>query len=279
MPLTDISSAIADVSEQLTPTERKIAQAVINEPTLLAFGTVTDLADLIGTSRPSIVRFASKLGFDGYPDLQETARTGLAHQVSRPSERVRTDRASGDGDLETLADALGALSGVVDAGKLGEVAPLISDARAVWIVSGETSKASAHVLRSGLGIVRPDVHMLEDHTIGRDLTSAGPADVAILSDFPRYRRSTMVAAQTLRALDVPIIAVTDGPLSPLAALAAVLIEVSVPAVGLFDSSVPSVALAELIVAEVGRINRTAVQDRVDRTEELWRQTATFIDQE
>ena len=59
---TSSSDLIAAVSSDLTPTERRIAEEVLTEPTLLAFGTVPDLANRVGTSRPSIVRFANKLG-------------------------------------------------------------------------------------------------------------------------------------------------------------------------------------------------------------------------
>jgi DNA-binding MurR/RpiR family transcriptional regulator len=86
---------IAAVSSELTPTERRIAEAVLAEPTLLAFGTVSDLADCVGTSRPSIVRFANKLGFQGYTPLQEHVRSDLSQQLSRPSERIRRDDKGG----------------------------------------------------------------------------------------------------------------------------------------------------------------------------------------
>ena len=62
-----LSQLIAAAGDRLTPTERRIAEAVVAEPTLLAFGTVSNLAAAVGTSRPSIVRFATKLGFEGYP--------------------------------------------------------------------------------------------------------------------------------------------------------------------------------------------------------------------
>ena len=78
MSLQDL---IAQVSERLTPTERRIAQLVLENPTLLAFGTVSDLADRADTSRPSIVRFATKLGFDGYTDLQSWIRAELSLQL------------------------------------------------------------------------------------------------------------------------------------------------------------------------------------------------------
>ena len=91
MAPTTTAELIAAVGDRLTPTERRIAEAVLAEPTLLAFGTVSDLAARVGTSRPSIVRFATKLGFEGYSDLQDHVRLGLSQRLSRPTERVRHD--------------------------------------------------------------------------------------------------------------------------------------------------------------------------------------------
>ena len=276
MPAATISEAIAAARDRLTLTERRIAEAIVDEPTLLAFGTVSDLAARIGTSRPSIVRFANKLGFDGYPALQAVARRSLSQQLGRPGQRVRDGRTTRTTDLETLTAAISALGGLVGAGELSELAPRIAAARAVWIASGETSRAAAHALRSGLGIIRGEVHLLDDHGLGRELASAGSEDIAIISDFPRYRRSTMVAARALSARGVPIVAMTDGPLSPLASLADTLVAVTVPAIGPFDSSVPTVALMELLVAEVAQVDRDSVRARVDATEKLWGKTETFV---
>ena len=144
MPTQTISDAIAAARDRLTVTERRIAEAVVDEPTLLAFGTVSDLAARIGTSRPSIVRFAGKLGFDGYPALQAVSRQGLSQQLRRPSQRVRDGRATRTSDLERLTAAISALGGLVGSGELSELAPRIAAARAVWIASGETSRAAAH---------------------------------------------------------------------------------------------------------------------------------------
>lgn len=277
MPSANISEAIAMVSERLTPTERRIAQAIVDDLTLLAFGSVSDLANSIGTSRPSIVRFATKLGFADYSALQNTVREGLSQQLSRPSDRFRSDQTTQSDDLQTMTHALEQVSSLVSGNQLARIAPLLAKANAVWIVSGETSRAAAHALRSGLGIIRPNVHLLEDHSIGRELASTGPQDVAVITDFFRYRRSSVIAAQALATQKVPIVAITDGPLSPLAAFAEILIELSVPAIGPFDSSIPAIAVTELIIAEVARLDRTAAQKRIDCTEELWRETATFID--
>ncbi|NNF06569.1 MAG: MurR/RpiR family transcriptional regulator, partial [Candidatus Eisenbacteria bacterium] len=86
-----ISDLIAAVGADLTPVERKIAAAIVAEPTLPAFGSVSDLAEHVGTSRPSIVRFAQKLGFDGYSELQEHVQRRIAQRPTRPSDRIREE--------------------------------------------------------------------------------------------------------------------------------------------------------------------------------------------
>ena len=79
-----IEERIAAVGVRLTPTERRIAQNVLEDPTLLAFGTVSDLAARAKTSRPSIVRFATKLGFEGYTDLQSWVRERVSDRLATP---------------------------------------------------------------------------------------------------------------------------------------------------------------------------------------------------
>ena len=116
MSPTPTPDLIAAVGDRLTPAERRIAEAVLAEPTLLAFGTVSDLAGRVGTSRPSIVRFANKLGFDGYTQLQEHVRRGLSQRLARPSDRIRKDdamlpaRALLEGALASVFGERGALA-------------------------------------------------------------------------------------------------------------------------------------------------------------------------
>ena len=84
-----IKNHIASINDQLTPTERRIAKAILDDPMLLTFGTVSALADRVGTSRATIVRFATKLGFEGYSELQQNARDEVSQRLASPSHRVR----------------------------------------------------------------------------------------------------------------------------------------------------------------------------------------------
>lgn len=275
-PPATVAELIARAGGHLTPTERRIAEAVVAEPTLLAFGTVSDLADRIGTSRPSIVRFAAKLGLDSYASLQALARRRVEDALTRPRDRIRRDPPGQPTELDKLAASFESAAEAAARGEISAIAERAAAAAAVWIVSGETSLAGAHALRSGLSMIRPRVYLLDEHSAASGLAGAGPDDLGVAIDFYRYRRSSVAATRALAGLGVPIAAVTDSPLSPLAEMADVLCQLAIPAVGPFDSSVPAVVVAELIVAEVAAISRGDAQDRIDRLEALWAETGTFL---
>ncbi len=270
------SDLIGVVSNELTPTERRIAQEVLSEPTLLAFGTVTDLASRVGTSRPSIVRFANKLGFNGYTQLQKHIRNDLSHQLSRPSERIRRGDKTVPPARIAINDAIASVFSAIEGTQLARLAAPLVRADRVWVLSGETSQAGAQAFYSGLSMVRPGVRYLQEYACGTDLSDAGHRDAVVAFDFFRYRRQLTNAVRMFAAQGVTVIAVTDSPLSPLVELADQWCEIEVPAVGPFDSSVPVVAIAELLVSQVARDLQDEATARIDRIEEIWEKTEIFL---
>jgi DNA-binding MurR/RpiR family transcriptional regulator len=270
-----IQDLIASAHDRLTPTDRRIAEAVLDNPTLLAFGSVSDLAEQIETSRPSIVRFATRLGFDGYTELQAWAQDQVSLRLSRPSQRIRQPDAT---PLHlSIADAIDTVFDALEDDRLTAMVTHLVNARHVWVLSGETSMAGAHTLHSGLSMLRTDVRLVVEQSVGRDLAGASGEDAAVVFDFVRYRRHSITAARALAQQGVRIVAVTDGPLSPLAPLADIWCQLTVPPVGPFDSSIPAVVAAELIVAAAAtRLGKTA-RERLDALEALWQSTGTFLE--
>ncbi len=270
-----IQDLIAARGASLTPTERRIATVVLDDPTRLAFGTAADLAHLAQTSAPSVVRFAAKLGFDGYSALQSWAQEGVSRQLSSPSERIRhhDERAALRAGVES---AVSRVFEALSPERLATLAAPIAQARNVYILTGETSTAGARVLHSGLSMIRPSVTLVMEHSTGRDLAGAARGDACIVFDFARYRRSSVTSARTLSEIGVDLVAITDGPLSPLAELTPHWCELRIPAVGPFDSSVPAVIAAELLVAQTAEELGETTHDRIHQLEQVWRDSQTYL---
>lgn len=270
-----LSDLVATAGSELTPTDRRIAEAVLAEPTLLAFGTVSDLAGRVGTSRPSVVRFAHKLGFQGYTELQSLAQTEVSRRLVRPSERIRSDEKTDSSAHQAINKAIDSVFDVVQSQDVTHLIQPIVQANHVWVLSGETSRAGAIAFHSGLSMIRPNVHLLDDRSIGNELSNAGPGDAVVVFDFFRYRRLVVTTTRLLAESGVKVVAITDGPLSPLVELTDTWCEISVPAIGPFDSSVPAVAIAELLVSKIARELKDKATERIDRIESLWKSTEIF----
>ena len=271
-----ITNLIASHNERFTPTDRRIAEAVLKDPMLLTFGTVSAVAERVSTSSPSIVRFATKLGFEGFSELQQSVREEISKQFTSPSHRARQQDESVAPVQLKIEDAVHAAFDALTPECLKAMAMPIVVAKNVWILSGETSMAGAIALASGLSMIRPNVRLVQEHSASRDLCGALADDVAVVFDFSRYRRNSVIAARTLADLDVPIVAITDGPLSPLSSLTENRCELDVPAVGPFDSSVPAVIAAELLVSQVVTELGDEALNRIDRLEVFWQATDTFL---
>ena len=271
-----ITNLIASHNERFTPTDRRIAEAVLEDPMLLTFGTVSALAERVSTSSPSIVRFATKLGFEGFSELQQSVREEISKQFTSPSHRARQQDESVAPVQLKIEDAVHSAFDALTPECLNAMAMPIVVAKNVWILSGETSMAGAIALASGLSMIRPNVRLVQEHSASRDLCGALAEDVAVVFDFSRYRRNSVIAARTLADLDVPIVAITDGPLSPLSSLTENRCELDVPAVGPFDSSVPAVIAAELLVSQVVTELGDEALNRIDRLEVFWQATDTFL---
>jgi DNA-binding MurR/RpiR family transcriptional regulator len=78
-PDTGILVTIRSLMPNLAPVERRVAQAVLDDPQGVAWRSISELARACGTSATSVVRFCRSIGVRGYPDL----RLALAGAVAR----------------------------------------------------------------------------------------------------------------------------------------------------------------------------------------------------
>src|SRR5947209_15216015 len=107
---------------RLTPTQRRIAQCLLERGAHAAYLSSGEVAELAQVSQPSVTRFAMALGYDGYPAL----RRALRDLAANPAPTTDTDNEvqhAVRGELDTLArladrlaDGSAERAAVVDAG-------------------------------------------------------------------------------------------------------------------------------------------------------------------
>ncbi len=278
----EVAERIGRASASLTPAERRVAEVVLEQPQLVAFGTVADLAEAAGSGAATVVRLAGKLGFDGFTGLQASVQHALAGQLRPAAERIREPAATDaigrhlQLEIDNVATTLRALDGEVLA---DVVARLAAHEARVFILSGDASLGVAQQLVADLHALRDDVTLLEgnDVAVRRMVAQLRPSDVVMTIDLRRYDRWVVEAAREAQTRGAWCVALTDSLLSPLAGLAERTLTVAAAGGGPFDSHVGTLALINVVVAGVADRLRREATERLDRAEAAWQASGALTD--
>lgn len=263
----------------LTKAERRVAEVVLERPQLVAFGTVAELAAAAGAGAATVVRLATKLGFDGFTALQASVQHDLANQLRPAAERIREPVGSDlvGRHLQLEQANVQATLRPIDPAVLDDVVRHLADLSArVYVLSGDASRGVAQQLVVDLVALRDDVQVLDgnDIAVRRQIALLRPTDVLVAVDFRRYERWVVDAAAEAAAAGVWTVAVTDSLLSPLSAGAQRTFVVAAAGAGPFDSHVGTLSVFNLLVTGVADQLRAVATERLDRLETVWQQSLT-----
>lgn len=282
--MSEVAERIARSRDLLSPAERQVAEVVLRQPEGVAFGTVAEVAAVADTSGATVVRLATRLGYQGFSDLQASVRDAIGARLRPAVERIRSEvtpdvlGSTLAAELENVRRTLAA----VDPVAFERAVDLLADAaRPVRVLAGDAQAGIGTMLATDLGILRPDVAEAQGSpaAVVRRLAplAGGPAPVVMAIDLRRYERGVVDAARQAVADGAALVAVTDSLLSPLAAAAEVTFTVAAEGAGPYDSHVGTLALVNALVTGVaGRLRHSATA-RLDALESHWHTSGALLD--
>ncbi len=252
----------------------------MDDPTLVAFGTVARLAAAAGASPPTVVRLARRLGYRGFVELQGAVQADLAGRLSPAAERIRA-RPAPSPLAATLALDLenvhATLAGVDEAMFAAAVRSLVRS-RQVLVVAADDLRGIAAEVALQLGALRPGVALAPASAVGIGRAVAGLDRSACLValDLRRYERTVSEAGRLAAKGGAAVVALTDSPLSPLAAIASQAFSVVAAGPGPFDSHVGFLSLGNALLNAAAAALRSTATDRLTATEAAWSELTPFV---
>jgi DNA-binding MurR/RpiR family transcriptional regulator len=237
---------------RLTPTQRRIAQCLVENAETAAFLSSSELAALTGVSQPSVTRFAMALGFDGYPDLRMRLRELHLGTEGAAEDAVDARRneyqhavAAEIANLEGLGAALS------DPGPVEEAARLLVGSRPLTIMGLRVSAPLASYLGFFARKFLPDVRVVSgtgseiEDQLEQARDAGGTAVLAVM--LPRYPRESIELLGRCRELGFTVVTITDVAMGPAAVLSDVLLPAGVGTGLVFDSQAAPMVLAVVLL--------------------------------
>ncbi|SDB84244.1 MurR/RpiR family transcriptional regulator [Paraburkholderia lycopersici] len=221
-------SQMKAMREQLRPSERKLADYVIEAPREVLDLSMTEVAERAGVSQPTIARFCHALGFSGFREFK--IRLAQAVAADLPTEHpavyrdVSPDEPVSGVAAKVLERTIGALVQVRNNLSTDALAAAITllarAARIEFYGAGGSGIAAQDMQHKFFRLGMPSVAYSDPHTFLMSAALLGPGDVVVAISNTGRTRDIVDAAQTALDRGAKVIAITHGT-SPLARLASV----------------------------------------------------------
>jgi DNA-binding MurR/RpiR family transcriptional regulator len=247
-----LQDAVTAAFASLAPKQQRVARFMAANEALIAFTSAVEVARRLEVDPATVVRLARALGYKGYPDLQRHIRTRIPHHY--PSIAATDGVEGGSSTLErAIAQGQGNLQQTLDTTSsedVERVVELIGQAQRVLVFGGGVASGLVLFLASSLQTmgVAAEGQIAEGLPVVQSLALLDERDLAIGVGFYRYVRQTVRALTDAHDAGVPTVAITDSPLSPLAAAASTSLCAPVESVSHRVSLVGPCALADALIA-------------------------------
>jgi len=276
-PTDFVKDRLQGCATELTPAERKLAAELMRGYPVAGLQSITRLAEAAGTSTPTVVRLARKLGYDGFSEMQSALRDEASVWVSQPSEK---------GEGWSLADRVSATFGAfarsvyanlgdtiarLDPATFDAIARLLADPeRRIVLLGGRITRSNADYFFNLLQIIRPGVALMPQspNVWLQYLLDFDHRTVLVIFDMRRYEPGLAKVADLARARGAAIVLFTDMWGSPIAKLSECVVNASVEAPSSWDSTLGLTLVVEALVAEVQARRLADSRDRIDALEDM-----------
>ena len=263
--------------------QKRIAAYILENYDKAAFMTASKLGKLVGVSESTVVRFASELGYDGYPSMQRTLQEMIRSRLTS------TQRIQAAGDLLDREDLLGAvlqsdidklreIVGEADRAEFDNVVERIMRARHIYILGVRSSSFVAGYLNFYMHLLCENVTLVQSNAAGEifeQLFRIGPEDVMIAISFPRYSKVTMNTVKFAQDRGASIIAITDNELSPVYQMSDAALLAPCEMISFVDSMVAPLSLINALLVALAHRMGTDVSTTFAELEDIWNEYGVF----
>ena len=267
--------------DNLSTGQVEVARYIIKNPREAAFFTASQIGEKAGVSESTVIRFASALGFSGFPELRNAVQELLMDHLSTLERYQDYDSSANSTSLfeKVIDEGLTTLSLMrtqIDQGALEVLTTAIVETDTLFIIGQRSSYSLAYYLSYYLSWFMPRVDLLGVHLANEKLSNAPENSLALGISFPRFSRWTLETLVFARQRGLATASVTSDFNSPLASQSDIVVTVPWKPLSFIDSFTAPLCMMNCVILGVSQKLGGTVDERLKDLEEIWRETGAYI---
>ncbi|MEG1847256.1 MAG: MurR/RpiR family transcriptional regulator [Lachnospiraceae bacterium] len=283
----DMITKINDNFSSMSKSHKAIATFITDHYEQAVFMTAAKMGETLGISESTVVRFASGIGYAGYPEFQRALeewvqnklntvqKMGVKYAGSTQSELLTEVL---NADMDKISDTLGNLDPIA----FETAVSIILNAKNIYIVGIRSCEPLADFLSFYLNMIRGGVQLLRTTSVSEmfeQMIRIDEEDAIIGISFPRYSMRTLKAMEFANDRNAKVITLTDSVHSPMNLYSSCNLLARSDMVSIVDSLVAPLSVINALVVALCLKRPTQVKENLETLEEVWNNYQVYLNDE
>ena len=268
---------IEEQYKELSKGQKRLADYIVQNYDKAVFLTAARLGKVVGVSESTVVRFATQLGYKGYPGFQRALEELVRHKLNSIQRmEVTYGRISQSEILESVLQSdiekIKMTIGSLDQKAFEEAVDTIVKARKIYIIGIRSCAPLANFLCYYLNLIFDHitlVHTNSSSEIFEQMIRIGEEDVVIGISFPRYSMRTLKALEFASNRKAKVITLTDSVHSPMTIYSSCNLIARSDMASIVDAIVAPLSGINALVVALCMKKQKEVVKTLETLEEIW----------
>lgn len=275
--MSDLISTIQKEMPGFSKSQRQISQFILEHYDKAAFMTAAKLGKTVGVSESTVVRFATELGYKGYPQLQRALQELIRNKLTSVQRmEVSSDRMGNRNVLQTVlqadVDMIRQSMEEIDHDSFKAAVDALLGARRIYILGIRSSSSLANFLGFYFNLLFDNVTLIQTSGVSEifeQILRIGEGDVFLGISFPRYSKRTVSAMRFSKDQGATVIALTDSGISPLIDVASHTLIAKSEMASFVDSLVAPLSVVNALIVALGMERKEEMEQKFNLLEHIW----------
>jgi len=262
---------------KMSKSQKKLATYIAEHYDSAAFMTAARLGEVVGVSESTVVRFASELGYAGFPQFQLALRDIVKNKLTSVQRMEITSSKIGDEDvLKNVVlsdiDKLRQTLDTVDAKNFEHAVDILMKSKTVYLLGARTSSSLAAFLEVYLNMLIDNVKIINANSaidVFEQMYRIGKDDALVAISYPRYSQRTFKGVKFASERGASVIAITDAETSPIVNYAQCSLIAGCDMGNFVDSLVAPLSLINALVVAIVMRNKEKASRAFESLEDIW----------
>lgn len=273
----ELQMRIEEKYRDLSKGQKRVAEYVLDNYDKAVFLTAARLGEVVGVSESTVVRFATQLGYKGYPEFQKALEELVRNRLNSIQRmKVTYGRISQSQILETVLQSdiekiKQTLNGI-DHSAFNQAIDTILNARKIYVLGIRSCAPLAAFMSFYLNLLCDNVIAVNTNSsseIFEQLIRIGEEDVIIGISFPRYSQRTLKALEFASKRKAKIITLTDSVHSPINIYSSCNLIARSDMASIVDSLVAPLSVVNALIVTLCMKKQEEVIGTLETLEQIW----------